>query len=35
MDIEAENDCFKKCDYIDDLLILEYNNRVIKIKITK
>jgi len=35
MDIEIENDSFKKCDYIDEILILEYGKRVIRIKITK
>jgi hypothetical protein len=35
MDIELENNNFKKCDYINKMLILEYNNRIIKIKLTK
>lgn len=35
MDIEAENPKFKKCEYISDKLILEYDNRIIKIKTTR
>ena len=35
MDIEIENDRFKKCDYINEILILEYGKRIIKIKIVK
>jgi len=31
MDIEAENPKFKKCEYIKDKLILEYDNRTIRI----
>lgn len=32
MDIEAENPKLKKCEYIKNSLLLEYNNRIIKIK---
>lgn len=35
MDIEAENQNFKKCEYINDTLIFEYNNRIIEIKNAK
>ena len=35
MDIEAENPKFKKCEYINNNLILEYDNRIIRIKTSK
>lgn len=35
MDIEIENDKFKKCEYINDMLIFEYDDRIIKIKSTQ
>ena len=35
MDIESENPKFKKCEYIKDMLILEYDNRIIRIKNAK
>lgn len=33
MDIDAENPKFKRCEYINNLLELEYENRIIKIKL--
>lgn len=35
MDIEIENEIFKRCEYINESLILEYDNRIIKIKTVK
>lgn len=35
MDIEAGNPRFQKCEYINDGLVLEYNDRIIKIKTAK
>lgn len=35
MDIEVENHKLKKCEYINEILMLEYDNRIIKIKTAK